>query len=194
LARAFEPGAHVLDVGTGTGDLAKAIASRGATVVGVDFSEQMIRAAQSKMDGNANMRFAVASADRLPFETSTFDGLTSAFVIRNLHHGGVLTPSFKEFHRVLKPGGQMIHLELTQPHNAMMLLGYKAYMKTVLPSIGWAVFGSRWPKNYLNKTIENLPPARTMCQWMRWAGFDRVCHYPLSKGIASLFVGWKPNA
>jgi demethylmenaquinone methyltransferase/2-methoxy-6-polyprenyl-1,4-benzoquinol methylase len=115
-------------------------------------------------------------------------------VIRNLHHGGILNPSLKEFYRVLRPGAEMVHLELTQPPKGIMQIGYWAYIKTVLPSIGWAMFGSRWPKNYLKQTIENFPPALTLCQWMRWTGFERVRHYPLSGGIASLFVGAKPNA
>lgn len=194
VAEHFQPGSHVLDVGTGTGDLAKELNRRSISVVGVDFSEKMVSAAREKLSGRKSAEFVVGSAEKLPFAADTFDGVVSAFVIRNLHHGGVLNTSLKEFYRVLKPGGQIVHLELTQPLKGPMLWGYRAYMKTILPSIGWAMFGSRWPKNYLNQTIQNFPPARTLCQWIRWNGFERTCHYPLTGGIASLFVGIKPNA
>ncbi len=194
LADHYASGAHVLDVGTGTGDLAREFLGRGIQVTGVDFSESMVQAARRKMSGNGNARFSVESADRLSFGTDSFDGVVSAFVIRNLHHGGILNPSLKEFYRVLKPGAEMVHLELTQPLKGVMHWGYKAYMTAILPSIGYAMFGSRWPKNYLKQTIENFPAPLTLCQWMRWTGFEKVRHYPLSGGIASLFIGVKPNA
>lgn len=189
--RSFERPGHILDVGTGTGDMARELLSAGHEVMGVDFSDRMVNAARSKLDGAGRARFEVASSDQLPFDNETFDGVTSAFVIRNLHHGGVLTQSLREFQRVLKPGGLMVHLELTRPPSGMLLWGYKTYMSTILPSLGWVVFGKRWPKNYLNKTIENLPAPRTLCQWMRWSGFEQVRHYPLNGGIASLFMGTK---
>lgn len=189
LVKMFPEEAHVLDVGTGTGDLAKELASSGRKVVGVDFSPKMVAAAREKMAGVANASFEVGRADELFFEPRTFDGISSAFVIRNLHHGGILAPSFREFYRVLKPGGKMIHLELSRPHGGFLSWGHRTYMKTVLPLIGWLNFGNRWPKDYLAKTIENFPEASTLCQQMRWAGFENVCHYPLSGGIAGLYVG-----
>src|SRR5262245_58085754 len=85
LARMFHTGARVLDIGTGTGDLAKELVVRGASVVGVDFSPKMIEAAREKLRGHHQASFEVASADELPFEPRSFDGISSAFVIRNLH-------------------------------------------------------------------------------------------------------------
>lgn len=189
LARMFPANSRILDVGTGTGDLAKELAATCASVVGVDFSEKMIRAARKKLHDSPRVSFEVAQADDLPFEPRTFEGISSAFVIRNLHHGGILGPSFREFYRVLKSGGQMVHLELARPPKGLLSWGHRAYLKTVLPMIGWLNFGDRWPKDYLAKTIQNFPEPHLMCQQMRWAGFERVCYYPLSGGIAGLYLG-----
>lgn len=191
LAGMFNKGSSILDVGTGTGDLAKELVSQGIRVTGVDFSINMIEAAKAKLTGHPFASFEVAKADELPHEPRTFDGITSAFLIRNLHHGGVLPQSLREFYRVLKPGCQMVHLELTRPRNGILSWGHRTYMKTVLPLIGRLNFGSRWPSGYLEQTIQNFPEPRIFCQQMRWAGFERVGHYPLSGGIAGLYVGWR---
>jgi demethylmenaquinone methyltransferase/2-methoxy-6-polyprenyl-1,4-benzoquinol methylase len=192
LAGLFRDKELVLDVGTGTGDLVKVLLQQGAKQVrGVDFSSNMIDAARWKLKDDPRAAFTVARADELPFEPRTFDGITSAFVIRNLHHGEIMAQSMREFFRVLKPGSQMVHLELSRPHNSFLSWGHKAYLKTVLPLIGRVSFGSRWPSGYLEKTIENFPEPRVICQQMRWAGFENVGHYPLSGGIASLYVGWR---
>lgn len=191
VARHFHKGSHILDVGTGTGDLARELLNGGMRVTGVDFSSNMIDAARRKLGQNPNADFQVSSANRMPFEPGTFEGLCSAFVVRNLHHGGILWEAVREFHRVLRPGGLMVHLELSTPPKGIMSLGHRAYVKAVLPLIGRLHFGRRWPSRYLEKTIESFPAARTVCQQIRWAGFDRVAYYPLSGGIAGLFVGSK---
>ena len=189
VSEMFKSGDSVLDVGTGTGDLAKELVARGAHVIGVDFSANMLEAAREKLGKNPDVTFELAKADELPYAPRTFDGITSAFVIRNLHHGGILSQSFREFYRVLKPGARMVHLELSRPPNGLLSWGHKTYLKFILPLIGKANFGQRWPKDYLSQTIENFPAPKTLCQQMRWAGFENVCHYPLSGGVAGLYVG-----
>lgn len=182
---------NVLDVGTGTGDVAAALAADGHSVAGVDFSESMITAARQKLDALNRVRFEVASADRLPFQTGSFDGITSAFVIRNLFQGGILPESLREFHRVLRPGGRMVHLELSRPPNGLLSWGHDLYLKSVLPLVGRMIFRNRWPQDYLSSTIRKFPRPQEVCQRVRWAGFDRVSHYALSGGVASLFCAVK---
>jgi demethylmenaquinone methyltransferase/2-methoxy-6-polyprenyl-1,4-benzoquinol methylase len=188
-AKLFPNGSNILDVGTGTGVMAQELLSQGHQVTGIDFSEPMIRAARSKIGSSTKARFIIGEASRLPFESKTFDGITSSFVLRNLQKGKVLIPSLREFARVVKPGGLMVHVELTPPPKGTLLWGYEMYMKTVLPSVGWLMFRNRWPRNYLYQSIKEFPLPRTLCQWFRWMGFEKVAHYPLSKGIASIFVG-----
>ncbi|MCB4756129.1 MAG: ubiquinone/menaquinone biosynthesis methyltransferase [Elusimicrobia bacterium] len=187
----FPTGSFVLDVGTGTGGMAKELARRGCRVVGVDFSERMIQRAKQKLGNHPSIEFAVAAADALPFDSAMFDGITSAFVLRNLYEGGIFQQSLCEFHRVLRPGGQMVHLELTRPPGGTLSLGHRFYLRMVLPLIGRAIFGSRWPRAYLRSTIEKLPSPETICQWLRWGGFDQIGHTPLNGGVAALFVSKK---
>ncbi len=191
VAALFPKDARILDVGTGTGDLAQKFAERGCTVVGADFCDKMIGAAQRKLAGYPNASFVVATADELPFEPRTFDGLTSAFVVRNLFQGEAMAQSFREFYRVLKPGSQMVHLELTRPRIPLLSAGHRAYLRWVLPALGRLSFGERWPNDYLKGSIERFPEPKAVAQQMRWAGFERTSFYPLSGGIAGLFVGWR---
>lgn len=191
VAALFPKEARVLDVGTGTGELAHDLAERGCNVVGADFSERMIQAARAKLVRCQNVNFVVAPADDLPFEPRSFDGVTSAFVVRNLFQGGTMPQSFREFYRVLKPGAQMVHLELTRPRKGLISAGHRAYLRWVLPLIGRFSFGERWPGSYLEDTIAKFPEPKNVAQQMRWAGFERTSFYPLNGGIAGLFVGFR---
>lgn len=191
VAALFPRDARVLDVGTGTGDLAQNLAERGCSVVGVDFSEKMIEAARAKLRDKSNASFVLAPADELPFEPRSFEGITSAFVVRNLFQGETMAQSFREFYRVLKPGGQMVHLELTRPRKPIISAGHRAYLRWILPVIGRLNFGARWPDGYLEETIARFPEPKSIAQHMRWAGFERTSFYPLSGGIAGLFVGFR---
>ena len=189
--RYIKSGSYILDIGTGTGDLAREFIKAGNRVVGIDFSERMVKKAREKYGQDPHVSYMVASSEAIPFEESTFDGVISAFVIRNLYQGGILQSSLRECYRVLKPGGQMVHVELTRPPKGFLLWSHRVYLRTMLPLFGRIVFGSRWPRKYLSSTIEKLPPPMTICHWMKWAGFEEVRHTPLSGGIASLFVGKK---
>ena len=191
LAKVMAQRNYILDVGTGTGKVIAELMKKGRQVVGVDFSDSMIAAAQERYQSEPNVSFSVGKANQLPFAPNTFDGLTSAFVVRNLHHAGVMESSFREFARVLKKGGLMAHLELTKPPKGVLYWGHHLYLRSVVPMIGRLMFRGSWPKGYLSSTIQQFPAPKEMCQRIRWAGFDQVSHYALSGGIASLFCAVK---
>jgi demethylmenaquinone methyltransferase/2-methoxy-6-polyprenyl-1,4-benzoquinol methylase len=189
-ARFFPEEARVLDVGAGTGDLAKALVDeRRCRVAGVDPVAAMVEAARLKLRGYPGAQFQIARAEDLPFAAASFDGVASAFVIRNLHHEGVLDASLREFHRVLKPGGVAALLELTRPPGRLWSVGHRVYLKALLPLIGRAAFGRDWPGAYLRETIARFPAAHIIRRSMREAGFQRVRYFPLSRGIAGIFYG-----
>lgn len=181
----------ILDLGTGTGDVAYELAKAEATVVGVDFSEHMLKRAQLKYKKQPGLSFHVAEANSLPFEAQTFAGVTSAFLLRNLYAEGVLLGTFKECFRVLRPGGRMIHLELTRPLRRWLAWGHEWYLDAILPKIGRLFFQNRWPGGYLQNTIKQFISPPEVCQNMRWAGFEAISHTHLSGGMAGLFVAHK---
>ena len=191
LSRIFQDKSFILDIGTGTGRMAHTLARSGVRVLGVDFSEKMISSAQKKGRRNPLISFGVASANQLPYGDGTFDGVSSAFVLRNLHENGVLDKSFQESFRVLSLGGRMAHLELTRPPARVLAWGHAVYLKTILPFLGRSFFRSRWPKNYLKRTIQKFPEPAAICERMRQAGFNDVDTLPLHGGIASIYTGVK---
>ena len=133
--------------------------------------------------GRKTLAFRVATGRRIALRALTFDGIGSAFVIRNLHHGKILSQSFREFYRVLKPGGHMVHLELSPARRGGCRWpgDIKAYMNDGASGdrLDQSFLASRWPSKIIwPKPIENFPAPRTLCQQMRWAGFERVV--PLS--------------
>ena len=184
-------GARVLDVGTGTGDTALLAASTADRVVGVDFSTGMVEAAKRKNTGTHPPHWHVADASRLPFKNSSFDVLTSSFVLRNLYRLDLLNASFQEAYRVLVRGGQLLALDLTRPRNTAMAWGHRLYMGTFLPLVGKTLFGKKWPGTYLRTSIQEFPESTEILRRLEEAGFTRARYTPLNGGVAGIFSAAK---
>jgi demethylmenaquinone methyltransferase/2-methoxy-6-polyprenyl-1,4-benzoquinol methylase len=182
------PGARVLDIATGTGDVAFLAAERGHEVAGLDFAEGMLMIAREK-DKTGRIRWVQGMADRLPFSDRSFGCVTSAFALRNLRPS--LDGVFKESFRILRTGGKALHLDFGRPQSAMIRWVYRLYLAFGIPLIGQVVCGARWPKGYLEGTIREFCEPEELEGRLRAVGFSEVRHTPLTGGIVQLYEGTK---
>ena len=180
---------RALDLGCGTGDLARQVARRypRALVVGADFTAPMLRNAQrrnARAAEGGRVGLARANALRLPFADGSFDLVTNAFVARNLAD---LPRAFREMRRVLRPGGHLLTLEITEPTSPTFGALFHAYFDRVVPWMGAAV-ASAGPYRYLPESLKTLPGRDALLAMMRAAGFPRAVTRPQSMGIVTTFL------
>lgn len=186
------PAGRYLDACCGTFDLSVEIADRAGftgSVVASDFARPMLMAGQDKLDERA-VASVCADSLRLPFPDESFDGLTVGFGVRNLAD---LPKGFREFHRVLRPGGRAVILEFTVPPNPVVRSGYLFYFNRVLPVIGRIVSGHPWAYTYLPESVREFPGPRELGGLLSGAGFDTVEWSLQSFGIAALHVATKAS-
>lgn len=182
------PGARVLDLCCGTGDLLLALDAAGeAEVWGSDFCHPMLTGAAEKI-ARRQSRAVVFEADALsiPARDASFDLVTTAFGFRNLanyQHGLV------EMRRVLRRGGTAAILEFSQPPNAAFAKLYNFYSRRILPLIGGALSGSKDAYRYLPESVRKFPPPEGLADAMRNAGFADVTFERLTGGIVCLHLG-----
>jgi len=178
------PGAQVLDVCCGTGDLTLALESRArsVSVFGSDFSHPMLLAARHKRCPS----LFEADALHLPLADASLDLVTTAFGFRNLtnYHSGLL-----ELRRVLKPGGTLAILEFSTPPNALLAGAYGLYSRAILPAIGGMISGSKDAYTYLPDSVSKFPDADGLAEQMRDAGFGNVRFERMTAGIVALHLG-----
>jgi demethylmenaquinone methyltransferase/2-methoxy-6-polyprenyl-1,4-benzoquinol methylase len=181
----------VLDLATGTADVAIEImnqSQRGLDVVGVDFTQGMLKLAIEKTrdkKDTASFNFVNAPAESLPLKDNMFDYCTIAFGIRNVVDRQT---ALKEMVRVLKPGGGVIILEFSKPKNRLFNALYDFYFLNVLPVVG-GVFSKMRAYKYLPDSVFKFPANEAFMDMMRDAGFHDVKVKPLTFGIASIYSG-----
>jgi len=191
---ALGPDQVALDVGTGTGDLAIAVARRwpGARVIGVDFTPQMLARGREKLArlGLAD-RIDLRQGDgaRLAFPDDTFDACCSAFVVRNLADLG---GGFAEMLRVVRPGGRVVCLEVSHPRNRLFAAAFRLYFDRIVPLLGRVVGRSPDAYSYLPTSAGVFPPAPALKRVMEAAGWGDVRYYALGGGAVAVHVGTKP--
>jgi len=185
-------GGLLLDVGTGTGDLALELYKQGAGyIVGVDFSFEMLSLAQGKSRTKEVMQAAwlLADALRLPFPDDTFDGVTNAFLLRNLVD---LPAGLKEMARVLKPGGRLVCLDMTRPPPGPFGALYRLYFNRLLPPLAGAISGDRAAYRYLPNSLAGFPEASALATTLTDIGLAEVSVQRLAGGTVALHTASKP--
>jgi demethylmenaquinone methyltransferase / 2-methoxy-6-polyprenyl-1,4-benzoquinol methylase len=184
------PGDSVLDVATGTGDLAFEIASSIAPrghVIGVDFSEPMLHLARKKSAGrHLPVSFLVGDALQLEFSDNSFAAATCAFGLRNLDDR---LRGIQEMARVVAPGKRIVILELTPPSNVLA----RQYMDHVIPRLGQVLARARDAYTYLPESVSEFPDARTLGAMMQSVGLRSVTYRYLNFGTVALHWGTKPE-
>jgi len=182
------PGARVLDLCCGTGDLMLALGGRTVGAVwGCDFSAPMLEIARRKLAGRAQP-FALIEADalRLPLPDASLDLVTIAFGLRNLADYG---EGLEEMARVLRPGGMAAILEFSTPPNRAAGALYAAYSRWVLPAVGRLVSGSPDAYAYLPESVRRFPRPEELAARMESAGFREVSWRAMTGGIVALHLG-----
>jgi demethylmenaquinone methyltransferase/2-methoxy-6-polyprenyl-1,4-benzoquinol methylase len=182
-----DPDAAVLDICCGTGDMTMALLKHrpaGARpILAGDFARAMLARGARKFGGRGAIALE-ADAMHLPLRSGSLDLIVTAFGFRNLanYEGGL-----REFHRVLKPGGQLGILDFSEP-GGLLGKAYAVYFRRVLPAIGRMICGKDGPYNYLPASVGNFPPPPRMLDLMRATGYDECAWQPYTFGIAGLYT------
>lgn len=191
---ALKPGQYVLDVASGTGDLAKAFAKivgKTGKVVMTDINDAMLAVGRDRLiDAGIlnNVECVQADAQDLPFESNYFDCVTIAFGLRNVTDKQA---ALRSMYRVLKPGGKLLILEFSHPPAPLLSKIYDAYSFNVIPKLGELVTNDRASYQYLVESIRMHPDQETLKSMMLEAGFEDVDYFNLAGGIVALHKGWK---
>ena len=195
---AVRPGARALDLATGTGDIAFALAGRGARVAGLDITFRMIELAKTKIAGADLGRsaaaeqapplrsvpvFLVGDMLALPFASKSVDLVTTGYGLRNVPH---LATAIEEIGRVLTPGGQLLSLDFNKPSNPLVRSAYLAYLTGVGAALGWLLHRDPDTYRYIPASIRQYPGAEAVARMFESRGFSRVRCYPVLGGLMTI--------
>ncbi|MEO7742924.1 MAG: bifunctional demethylmenaquinone methyltransferase/2-methoxy-6-polyprenyl-1,4-benzoquinol methylase UbiE [Usitatibacter sp.] len=185
------PGSRVLDVASGSGDLARAFARRvgeAGQVWMTDINPAMLEVGRDRMiDQGVFVPLALCDAERLPFPDATFDVVSVAFGLRNMTHKD---RALAEMARVTRPGGRVIVLEFSRPWKPLAP-AYDAYSFSILPALGKWVAHDEGAYRYLAESIRMHPDQETLKAMMTAAGLERVEYFNLAGGVVALHRGWR---
>lgn len=182
----------VLDVATGTGDLAIQMANMGVEkIVGLDISPKMLDVGKNKIIAEnlqEHIDMVVGDSENLPFKDNTFDAITVAFGVRNFEN---LDAGLKEIQRVLKPNGRFVVLETSVPTKFPFKQGYTVYSKYILPFIGKLFSKDKVAYSYLSQSAASFPFGQAFNNILAKNGFIDIEHKPQTFGVATIYVASK---
>lgn len=183
---------RVLDVATGTGDVALTIAKRKSPqhIVGLDLSNEMLHIARKKGQkaGRTEIDWIQGDSEHLQFDNDYFDAVTVAFGVRNFEN---LTKGLNEMLRVTKPGGTISVLEFTKPRKFPIKQSYNIYFRHILPLIGRIKSGDPDAYTYLFNSVQHFPEYEEFTAVLSKLGYKEVIYRPLTFGICCIYTGRK---
>lgn len=186
------PGAAILDLAGGTGDIAVRLKQRtGAGVTVCDINADMLRAGidrQFDAGESGGLRWVCGNAEHLPVADQSLDVITIAFGLRNVTN---IQQALNDAYRALKPGGQFLCLEFSKVSLPLLAKIYDAYSFHVIPKIGEFVAKDKASYQYLVESIRQFPPQRELSAMMERAGFSRVTYDNLTFGTVAIHQGWR---
>lgn len=182
----------ILDIATGTGDLAILLSKSNATkIVGLDLSAGMLEVGKQKAKAlglDNKIEMIQGDSENLPFQDNTFDAITVAFGVRNFEN---LEKGLTEILRVLKPNGIFVILETSVPTKFPFKQGYNFYMKTFMPLMGKIFSKDKKAYEYLSESAKNFPYGEKLNAILRKVGFENVKHSPQTMGVATIYSASK---
>ena len=184
---------HIMDMATGTGDLAIALAKKidGATIYGADFSSEMLAVAKQKIEqlGLAErISLTECNAENIPLADEAVDAATVAFGVRNFEHQ---REALTEMKRTIRRGGHLVVLEFSNPRFAIVRWCYRLYSHYILPAIGRLVSKHATAYTYLPESIDQFASPEAFTALLREVGFDKVERKSQSFGIAHIYIAHK---
>lgn len=180
---------RVLDVGTGTGSLVAEMLRQNPEleVAAIDVARDMLALAQEKIK-NPRVAWQEASALELPFNEESFEGVITAFTLCSIQN---LPPFFNQAHKVLKPGGKIVLLELTRPKNTFLAFFHSLYVRFFVPVVGRLFSPSQTAYQFLAQSVLHFQSPQSIAQTLKASGFQSVWTRSLSGGIVTLIGGEK---
>ena len=193
------PGERALDLAAGTGDIAFAVAARGAKTIGLDITHRMLQLARLRDGASARLRdgasarqaqihpvaFITGDMMDLPFQNAAFDLVTTGYGLRNVPD---LTAAIDEIARVLRPGGRLLSLDFNKPDNPAVRAAYLAYLTVVGSTLGWILHRDPDTYRYIPASIRRYAGARGVADMLASRGFVHVTVIPLLFGLMSLHI------
>ena len=184
---------YILDVATGTADLAIEAATRlkPTSIVGIDIAENMLQIGREKITKkklDKMITLQKGDSEKINFSDNTFDAVIVSFGVRNFQH---LELGLSEIHRVLKPGGSIMVLEFSKPQKAPFKQVYQFYFKNILPIVGNMVSKDSAAYTYLPDSVNAFPDGKSFCAILEKIGFSIQHYKPFTFGVCTSYVGKK---
>src|SRR6185436_20172589 len=180
-----------LDLASGTGDIAFALAARGARVVGLDITHRMMELARQKPGAAGVVGFVTGDMTALPCADAAFDLVTTGYGLRNVPR---IEPALAEIHRVLRPGGLLLSLDFNRPSNPAVRAIYLAYLTVVGSALGLALHRDPDTYRYIPESIRRYPGADGVVDRLRAAGVTGVEWRPVLGGLMAIHVAHRRAA